>query len=350
MTSGAILAPNWLGDVIMSLPAVSALLAATPERSWTVLARPAVANIYAMARLPLKVEPLPHHRGLPRLAGDKAARELVIFPNSFHAALLGLRLGARRRIGYARDRRGWLLKPAVPVPVPGSLPAHESFYYLELLRRAGLISGLPAEDTARLRVPLYPDAARVARWRRGLAPASADTEAGRIAALHVGASGGSAKCWLPERFAELAGDLARRGATVVIIGGNAERELARKIRMLAPHPEQIKNLAGETSLEDLVALIAAVDVLVANDSGPMHVAGAVGTPVVALFGPTNEKATYPLAETGKLRLVTAADVACRPCNLHECPIDHRCMGNISVAKVRAEVDAVLWADKKVTQR
>lgn len=347
MTTGAILAPNWLGDVIMSLPAVSALLAATPERSWTVLARPAVANIYGMARLPLKVEPLPHHRALPRLAGEKATRELVIFPNSFHAALLGLRLGARRRIGYARDRRGWLLKPAVPPPVPGSLPAHESFYYLELLRRAGFISELPAEDTARLRVPLYPDPARVARWRRDLAPASAER---RIAALHVGASGGSAKCWLPERFAELAGELARRGATVVIIGGNAERELARNIRMLAPHPEQIKNLAGETSLDDLVALIAALDVLVANDSGPMHVAGAVGTPVVALFGPTNEKATYPLAESGKLRLVTAAGVACRPCKLQECPIDHRCMRNISVAKVRAEVDAVLWPDKQVTTR
>lgn len=346
MTTGAILAPNWLGDVIMSLPAVSALLAATPERSWTVLARPAVANIYAMARLPLKVEPLPHRHGLPALEGKKATRELVIFPNSFHAALLGLRLGARRRIGYARDRRGWLLKPAVPVPAPGSLPAHESFYYLELLRRAGFVAELPAEDPVRLRVPLYPDPARVARWRRELAPGG---EEGRIAALHVGASGGNAKCWLPERFAELAGELARRGATVVIIGGNAERELARKIRMLAPHPEQIKNLAGETSLEDLVALIAAADVIVANDSGPMHVAGAVGTPVVALFGPTNEKATYPLAEAGKLRLVTAAGAPCRPCKLHECPIDHRCMGNISVATVRAEVDALLGAGRKVAR-
>lgn len=350
MTTGAILAPNWLGDVIMSLPAVSALLAATPERSWTVLARPGVANIYGMARLPLQVEPLPHRRSLPRLAGAKATRELVIFPNSFHAALLGLRLGARRRVGYARDRRGWLLKPAVPVPVPGSLPAHESFYYLELLRRAGLVAELPAEDPVRLRVPLYPDPSRVQRWRRKLVPATPGADTGHIAALHVGASGGTAKCWLPERFAELAGELSRRGVSVVIVGGNAERELARKIRMLAPHPEQIKNLAGETSLEDLVALIAAVDVLVANDSGPMHVAGAVGTPVVALFGPTNEKATYPLAEAGKLRLVTAAGVACRPCKLHECPIDHRCMGNISVAQVRAEVDAVLWADKKVTRR
>ncbi|MGH9485607.1 MAG: glycosyltransferase family 9 protein, partial [Terriglobales bacterium] len=160
---------------------------------------------------------------------------------------------------------------------------------------------------------------------------------------------GSAKCWLPERFAELAGELARRGVCVVLIGGNAERELARKIRMLAPHPEQLKNLAGETSLEDLVALIAAADVLVANDSGPMHVAGAVGTPVVALFGSTNEKETYPLTENGKLRLIKAPGIACSPCKLRECPIDHRCMRNIPVARVMAETEAVLFAEGKAVR-
>ncbi|MGH9468015.1 MAG: lipopolysaccharide heptosyltransferase II [Terriglobales bacterium] len=342
-----VLAPNWLGDAVMSLPALAALVAGTPDQNWTVLARPSVAPIYRMARLPVRVEPLAHRR-LPRLEGP--TREVVIFPNSFHSALLALRLRARRRIGYARDRRGWLLRPAFPPPAPGSLPGHESFYYLELLRLAGFIASLPPETPARLRVPLHPDAALLSQWRQTLVPSrSASGPQASIVALHAGSTFGSAKCWLTERFAELAGELARRGATVVLIGSAAERELARKVRMLAPHPAQIKNLVGETSLEDLVALLAVADLLVANDSGPMHVAGAVGTPVVALFGSTNEKETYPLTEDGKLNLIKAPGIACSPCKLRECPIDHRCMERISVRTVLAAVEDALSQPRRAAR-
>lgn len=322
MIPAAVLAPNWLGDAIMSLPAFSALLTATPDRSWTVLARAHVAPVYKLADLRTHVValPPPRHWRLPRVE----AREVVVLPNSFHAAMLALRLGARRRIGYARDGRAWLLHPAIPPPAPGTLPAHESFYYLELLRLSGFIPTLPADDPASLRVPLHPDPARVAHWRGQLAPAP-------IVVLHAGATNHQAKCWAPERFAELGGTLARRGATVVLIGGTAERELARQVRMLAPHPEQLKNLAGETSLEDLVALVAAADLLVANDSGPMHVAGAVGTPVVAMFGPTNEHATCPLTEPGQLHLVTAPGGAGAG----------RTMDRISVANVLEAAEAAL---------
>ncbi len=331
----AVLAPNWLGDAVMSLPAMAALLIATPEHDWTVLARPEVAPIYGMAKLRLTVAMLPPRRSvrLPKVG----AREVVILPNSFHAALLAVRLGASRRVGYARDRRGWLLRPAIPAPRRSALPGHESFYYLELLRLAGYIAALPAEEPARLRVPLYADAAQVAYWRQVLEA----TPGGGLVALHLGATNSAAKCWPAEKFAELAGALTRRGASVVLVGGGGERELARKVRMLAPHPEELKNLAGETSLEDLVALLAACDLLVANDSGPMHVAGAVGTPVVALFGPTNEQETYPLTEEGKLRLITAAGIACRPCKLRECPIDHRCMERIAVGTVLAAAGEIL---------
>jgi len=331
MNCGAVLAPNWLGDAVMCLPALAALRRATPETDWTVLARTAVAPVFTLARLGMAVEALPPPRSLrlPRLR--PRPRQVVIFPNSFHAALLACRLGARRRIGYARDHRGWLLHPSLPPPAPGSLPGHESFYYLELLRRAGFLKKLPPEPRP---VALHPEAAAVARWRERLGPQTQ-------IALHIGATFGTAKRWLPERFAELAGALAERGASVLLVGGPGERDLAREVRMLAPHPELLKNLAGETSLAELVALLAAVDLLVANDSGPMHLAGAVGTPVVALFGSTNERETYPLTQPGKLRLLKAPGVACSPCKLRECPIDHRCMTRISVSTVLAAIEELV---------
>ena len=329
--TGAVIAPNWVGDAVMCLPAVVALRDAYPECEWTVLARAAVAPVFRLARLGFNVAPLPARwwRRLPRCPAELA----VVFPNSFHAATLACRLGARRRVGYARDRRSWLLHPAVAVPQPGSIPGHESFYYLELLRGAGLIERLP-EESAELRVRLHPDAQTASNWRQRLGGSA-------IVALHVGATFGSAKRWLPERFAELAAELAAGGAHVVLVGSSAERDLARKVRMLAARPFEIKNLAGETTLPELVALLSAVDVLVANDSGPMHLAGAVGTPVVALFGSTNERETYPLTEAGKLRLLKVPGIACSPCKLRECPIDHPCMTGIEVPTVLQAVNELM---------
>ncbi|MGH9481845.1 MAG: lipopolysaccharide heptosyltransferase II [Terriglobales bacterium] len=332
MNRGAVFAPNWLGDAVMCLPALAALRAATPETAWTVLARPAVAPVFALARLGLEVAVLPgraHSLRLPPIQAELA----IIFPNSFHAALLALRTGARRRIGYARDGRSWLLRPAIELPAPGSLPGHESFYYLELLRRAGFVAALPPESPPGLRVALHPDPAIVARWRAQLG-------AGPIVAMHAGATFGTAKQWLPERFAELARALADRGAVTVLIGGRGEYALAERVRRLSLRPERVRIEAGQTTLEELVALLAAVNLVVANDSGPMHLAGAVGTPLVAIFGSTNERETYPLSLAGGLHIVKAPGIECSPCKLRECPIDHRCMTRIEVSTVLAAIEEI----------
>lgn len=331
LQQAVILAPNWLGDAVMCLPAVAALQAAHPECAWRVWARPSVAPVFRLARLGLVVEEL---RPSPSLWVPRGGAELaVIFPNSFYAALLARRMGAARRVGYARDRRRWLLRPAIAAPPAGTIGAHESFYYLELARQAGLIAALPAGEPRDFRVALRPDAAAVAEWRQRLGT-------GQIIAMHVGASFGTAKRWLPERFAELARAWADRDATVVLVGSAAEREVARQVRIQASRSHRIKNMAGETTLEQLAALLGAVDLLVANDSGPMHLAAAVGTRVVALFGSTNERETYPLAEAGKLQLVKVPGIACSPCKLRECPIDHRCM-------TRLEVETVMRACERV---
>jgi heptosyltransferase-2 len=333
--TATVIAPSWLGDAIMCLPTLARLRAAQPDCDWTVMARPSVAPVFAMAEMDLRVRTLPAPPSLSFDERPPRTDAVLVLPNSFYSAMLAWRMSAAQRIGYARDRRSWLLRPAVAVPEPGAIPAHESFYYLELVHRAGLIPELPPESALdQLRVPLHPDAGDVKRWRQRLGP-------GPLVAIHPGAASHSAKRWLPERFAALAAALANDGAQVLLVGSESERELTRNVRMLAARPFQIKNLAGETTLPSLAALLRAADLLVANDSGPMHLAAAVGTPVVALFGPTNEHATHPLAEPGKLRLVSAAKIECRPCKLDTCPIDHRCMDRIGVATVLAAAREVL---------
>lgn len=349
---GCIIAPNWLGDAIMSLPALRLLCEQTPDCDWTLLARPSVAPVYAFCEWPIRVLtiPAPGRGGRAALA-LAASRRLVrhaipirpeiavVLPNSFYSGALCRATGARIQLGYARDGRRWLLTHAVAPPRPGDTPSHESFYYLELLRRAGLITALPERTEA----VLLPDQAGIEVMRKRLHA----EDAAAVVALHAGSSTHPAKRWLPERFAELAARLSAQGMLVVLIGSKAERDLAGEVLRRAlglrsgrsgPVGPTPINLAGETSLPEAIALLAAADLLVANDSGPMHLAGAVGTPVVAIFGPTNERETYPLSLPGRFRLIKAPGVECSPCKLRECPIDHRCMTRVQVDEV---LEAVL---------
>ncbi|HEY7855068.1 MAG TPA: lipopolysaccharide heptosyltransferase II [Terriglobales bacterium] len=314
-----VIAPNWLGDAVMSLPALAALRARHPDAALHVYARRGVAPVYELTQLGLRVSPLPEPPSLRvgRASGDVMA----IFPNSFYSALVGMALRGKRRSGYARDRRSWLLQQAIAPPGANEIRSHESNYYLELLRRSGLVERLPEGEQP---VMLYPPAAIVAGWRERFAGAP-------LVAVHVGATFGTAKRWLPERFAAIAAQCVARGWQVAFIGGKGERELAEQVRVQGGGGGV--NLAGETNLTELIGLLAASSALVANDSGPMHLAAAVGTPVVALFGSTNHRETYPLAEHGRMRLLRVEGVACSPCKLRDCPIDHRCMTRLEVATV-----------------
>jgi heptosyltransferase-2 len=337
----AVIAPNWLGDAVMCLPALLALRRQYPDAVPTVIARPAVAPIFRAADIGCETIALSPPVGVRalwtawQLRRRLRAQLVVVFPNSFWSALLALCVGTRR-LGYARDGRSLLLSRAVAPPNRGETPPHESFYYLELLRRDGLIPELPPEGLVRL----TPDPQRVAKWMHRF-PASRP-----LVAIHAGASFGTAKQWLPDRFAGVAAALASDGATVAFIGAPAERDFNESVRQMAigrmetgaPAPV---NLAGETSPEDVIALLACARLMICNDSGPMHVAAAVGTPVVAAFGPTNESETYPLASDGKLRLITASPIECRPCKLRECPIDHRCMTRIAVDDVLRAAQSLL---------
>jgi heptosyltransferase-2 len=256
-----------------------------------VLARQGIADLYRGQSFAARLLPMqPDHRGI--LGPERLARELsrekfdlaILFPNSFASAWMIWRAGIHERVGYARDARQWLLTQSIPVPRPAAIPAHESYYYLELLRRAGWLDELPEVTAIRLRV----DPAAVARSEEMLRQAglpSRSREQLRVI-MAAGASYGSAKCWLPERYASLADRLiAEFDARVILCGTAGESQIVARIA--AGMRCRPVNLVGRTSPGDLPGLFASCDLFVGNDSGAMHVAAAVGLPVVAIFGPTD---------------------------------------------------------------
>jgi heptosyltransferase-2 len=335
-------ATNWIGDAVMAIPALEAIGKRWPDADIAVLARPAVADLYRgqpFAPRLIIYENKKRHRGFvgrERLAAALRREKFdsaILLQNAFDAAWLVWRAGIRERIGYARDARSWLLTRAIPVPREGEVPRHESYYYLELLRRAGWLGKLPALDEIRLRVSSEAKLAARAKL------VAAGAQEGRVwIAFAAGAAYGSAKCWAPERYAALADRLiGAYGADVILFGAPAEREMAARIAgAMGSKPVDV---VGATDTAELPALLAACQLFIGNDSGAMHVAGAMGLPVVGIFGPTDERGTRPV--TPKFTLVHHA-VSCSPCFLRHCPIDHRCMTRISVDEVFAAAQA--WRD------
>jgi heptosyltransferase-2 len=338
--------PNWLGDAVMCIPALAATRARWPQAEITLLGRPAVSELFAGQGLADRLVIFAHEGrhggwlGAGRLAsglrGEKYDCALLL-QNAFAAAWIAWRAGIGERIGYARDARSWLLTKAIPVPQPGETPVHECYYYLELLRRAGWISELPEVKEIRLRVS--DDARLKAQVTLAAAGSSATPKRIRVA-LAPGAAYGSAKCWPVERYAALADRLIREvAADVILFGAPSERGVASRIA--AAMQEKPLVLAGQTRSGDLPGLFAACDLFIGNDSGAMHVAAAVGLPVVAIFGPTDPHGTAPV--TPRCTLVQQR-VACSPCFLRHCPIDHRCMTRVDVQSVFAAARS--WLEQK----
>jgi heptosyltransferase-2 len=252
----------------------------------------------------------------------------ILLQNAFDAALIAWLADIPERIGYDRDARGRLLTRAIAVPEPGEIPRHERFYYLELLRRAGLIERFPVSSEIRLdQLDAARDAGAIGLKLLGMT--------GTVVGVSPGAAYGNAKRWLPERFAESARQVAATlDAGVVVFGSAGERELCETVMQdLRRAGVQARNVAGETSLGDFINLTSACRVFLTNDSGAMHVASAAGVPTLAVFGATDDVTTGP---TGALARVVREHAECSPCLLRECPIDHRCMTRVSADRVAAE--------------
>ena len=328
---------NWVGDAVMTLPAVSALAAAFPQSRLTVLTRPWAAGVYEHHGQMAGV--IGHdqgglHRGLGgriRLASQLRSHHFdlaMLFQNAFEAALTAFLARIPNRWGYARDGRSCLLTKAIKLE-PADQFIHESFYYLNILERAGIPAPFCLPH-------LMPKPESLAEANRLLAEAGI-REGEFILALAPGAAFGSAKRWPVENFAVAARlilDMA--GGWGMILGGQGEADVAAELAALLPG--QAINMAGRTSLAVSLALLQKAGLLLTNDSGLMHLGGALGVPLVAAFGPTNPLTTAPL---GQSRLVRSP-VPCSPCLKRECPLPHRlCFDGVTPELVAAEAISLL---------
>jgi heptosyltransferase II len=330
-------ATNWVGDAVMCLPALRAVRRRFPNAHLAILARPWVADLYE--REPFCDEMIPYAASGGnrnpwakwKLAAQLRARRFdcaLLLQNAFDAALIAWLARIPVRVGYNRDGRRMLLTHPIRIPERGEIPRHESFYCLELLRRAGWIEALPSSEFIRL------EGAAQAR-ERGRERLRAAGLPEPVIGVSPGAAYGTAKRWLPERFAGSAARLASElSGSIALFGSPGERELCAAIAgQIAAAGHHVHNFAGETRLREYIELAASCRVYLTNDSGAMHIASALGVPTVAIFGATDDTGTGP---TGPLARVVREPVECAPCLLRECPIDHRCMTRVSAERV-AEV-------------
>lgn len=320
-----VIAPQWIGDAVMSEPLMRTL--AAQGEHLTVAALPWVAPVYhAMPQVAEVIElPFAHGRldwaGRRRIARDLRGRfeRAYILPNSIKAALIPFLAGIPRRIGYHGEGRWLLLNERLPNP--GGRPPMVAFY------RA--LGGGEAHDPAPPRLAFDDQRLRQLTAAHGLAP-------GAYWAFAPGAEYGPAKIWPPAHYADLARRLhGRHGQPIVLLGSGKEAALCEEIAQGAPGACRV--LAGKTSLLDAMGLIAAARGVVSNDSGLMHVAAAFGIPQVAVFGSTSPEHTPPLNPRARvLWLKDELQLDCMPCFERTCRYGHyRCLTGVSAERVDA---------------
>jgi heptosyltransferase-2 len=321
-----VLAPNWLGDAVMALPAIADVRRHFPSARLIVAARRSIADLFRMTPQVDRVVVL--ERAEVSTLKAQQAEVAILLPNSFKSAWLVTRAGVPHKWGYAADFRRPLLSRAIARP---RRSVHQAEYYQHLVRQLGIASG-PLEPAINV-----PEDAIVAA--RTLLHSRAWSPSRPLVAIAPGAAYGTAKRWLPEHYANLVSSLVGIGAQCVLVGSPVDIETTEWIQRLIPDGQRqhVLDLTGVTNLTSLAGVIATATAFVSNDSGAMHVAGAVGAPVAAIFGPTREYETRPLPRGDARVEVLIHPVWCRPCMLRECPIDHRCMKRLSPERVFAAV-------------
>jgi len=340
----------------MTLPSIRAVRKALPEAHISLLVKPWVSPLFEhnpnIDEIILYGHEYNRFFGKLKLSWKLHRKKFcgaILLQNAFDAALITFLAGIRERSGYRRDGRGFLLTKGIPVP-KNDAKIHHVLYYLNLLEQIGI--------NAEYSVPyLYLTLDEKFRARETLHNMKRP-----LLGMNPGATFGSAKRWLPERFAEIASwFLKDTGGSVIIFGSTNEQDIAHEIELhigkhnrhiSAAHPHHILcegqdksvlNLAGGTSLRELIALISECDAFVTNDSGPMHIAYAVKTPLVALFGSTDPLLTGPpLDPFGKGTVVLTPGIPCSPCFERTCKENHmRCMYEITSDEVYFGIKKIL---------
>lgn len=314
---------NWIGDAVMTLPAMKAIRDTYPDAHIAVVANPLVAEM------------LEHHHdcdevivynkrgehagilGMLRFASALRRRKFdcaILFQYAIEAAIMVFLARIPRRLGFVTDGRRLLLSHPVPFGSEEKT-VHQTDAFLRIVNHYGIkadekVQALTLSDTER-------------NWVKEQLPK------GPVVTINPGAAYGSAKRWYPDRFAAVGDFLAKEyGMNVVLIGGPGEVEIGDDIAAAMQTP--VQNFVGKTTVRQMMSLIDAASLMITNDSGPMHVAAGFDVPIVAIFGPTNHTTTSPFSKHYR---IVRHEVECSPCMLRECPIDHRCMDRVTVDDV-----------------
>ena len=332
-----IIAPNWIGDAVLSLPVVDGCSQLWPGAALTVLARPQVAELFE-ARVP-KVRVLKYERGngLRRLINLMALgwnlrgegfNLAILLPNSLGSAVMVRLAGVPQRLGYSTDGRGWLLTQGLKNRRKES-GLHQVDYYL------GLLHSLGAYQMDR--IPQLQLEAKITDRGMALMDSLGIDNNDLLIGVHPGAAYGETKRWFPDRFAAVIEMLQKPGRRFLLLGGPGEESIAERICKIMAHPPI--DIVGKTTVAEALALVSLCGLFLSNDSGLMHVAAALRVPQVALFGSTDPRKTAPL--NSKAVVINPKEISCTPCFKSECPEDLECMKAITVDEVYAAAEQLL---------
>lgn len=338
---------NWIGDAVLTTPAIKAVREAFPNAHISLLVKPRVAEIFRgnpdINEIILYEDRFNSITGkfkLAQMLRTRGFNTAILLQNAFDAALITSLSRIPERIGYRRDWRRILLTKAVPVK-KDVLKQHHVYYYLNLLKESLNIESRNIEPF------IYLNTGEIHESKILLNQPLNPTSETLLIGINPGATYGSAKRWMPERFAELIHRIVTElNARVVLFGTKSEVEIAKEIipHVLFP-ASHLLNMIGKTSLRQLAALISECDVLITNDSGPMHIASALLVPIIAIFGSTDKAITGPFGEGHK---IISKDISCSPCLQRECPEGNlKCMTDISTKDVFNTVKEILPKEKAV---
>ncbi len=325
---------NWIGDAIMTIPAVESIRATYPTAHIAMLVKPWVADIYrlfsSINEIIIYENKYDNTMGVFKLARSLAEKKFdaaILLQNAIEAAIIALAAGIPVRAGYNTDGRGFLLTHRVQRSQE-IRNLHQTDYYLEMVKALGCASinkemhletKISRNDARNVLQKYMPDSPK------------------EIVALAPGATYGPAKRWFPERFAKVADEIAAAfPCRIILLGGKSDWDIAEEVRRHAG--ADLLNLAGKTDLEEAIYLISQCRVMISNDSGLMHIAGALNVPTIAIFGSTNPVTTSPV---GSQSIVVHQEVSCSPCLRKTCPTDFRCMELITVEDVWQIVQNIL---------
>ena len=337
---------NWVGDAVMTIPALRELRRVLPHAHITLATRSRAEGLFADADF---LDDLLIYDRRPRdlRAVARQTREwqkrrfdlALLLQNAFEAALIARAARVPVRMGYATDGRRLLLTHALPLP-DWHNERHEVFYYLNLVSELErLLYGVSTVEEREARLSLNISEARQEQARLLLQSEGVRQNA-PLVALCPGSTNSRAKRWPAERYAALADRfVSETNANIILIGAPDELEVSREVAERMQHPPIM--LTGRTSLAQAAAVLSLADVLITNDTGPAHISAAVNRPTLVIFGPTDPRTTRPFSRVAE---IVRHPPECAPCMLRDCPIDHRCMTAISADEVFQRAVTIMKKD------